>query len=154
MHTRILTSLIEQLDEETQVYINKVLAFIEKDPRLGDYPNMPYLILHETLLELPIYLEPEIVSQLLFSFIVHNVEDLKRTIHSKEYIHNSKELRSHCTPFVIAVVRDCMKEVDLAYEDRNRQTLYRLEWPIDPDKFPYIDDDDVDDKEAGEDEFL
>ncbi len=146
LHTRILTTLIDQLDEDTQAYVNSLITCIEKDPRLDDYPNMPFLVLYETLRELPTYLEPEIVSNLLFSFIVHNVEDLKRTIHSKEYIHNNKVLRSHCTPFVIAVVRDCMKEVDLAYEDRNRQTLYHLDWPIDPEKFPYIDDDDEDDE--------
>jgi hypothetical protein len=150
IHARILAQLIELLDEDTQAYANRLITCIEKDPRLDDYPNMPFLVLRETLLELPTYLDPEIVSNLLFSFVIHNVEDLKRTIHSQEYLHNSKALRSHCTAFVIAVVRDCMKEVDLAYEGRNRQTLYRLEWPIDPEKFPYIDDEDGDEDEDGE----
>ena len=144
LHKRILIPLIEQLDEDTASYFGRVVDRLEKDPRLEDYPNMPFLVLRETIMELPSYLEPNEVIDLLFAYISHNVEDLKAVLHSTEYIHDHSVLRSHCTPFVIAVVRDSMKEVDMAYEDRNRQSEYHLKWPIDPKLFPYVDDEEDD----------
>jgi hypothetical protein len=145
LHKRILIPLIDQLDEDTAAYFGRVVDHLEKDPRLEDYPNMPFLVLRETIFELPVYLEPKEVVDLLFSYVIHNVENLKTVLHSKEYLHDHSALRAHCTAFVIAVVRDSMKEVDMAYEDRNRQSEYRLSWPIDPKLFPYVDDEDEDD---------
>ena len=152
LHKRILIPLIEQLDEESAAYFGRVIDRLEKDPRLDEFPNLPFLIFGETIFELPTYLEPEIVIDLLFAFIKNNIENLKTVLHSKEYIYDKHVLRSHCTPFVIAIIRDSMKETDLAYEDRNRQSEYRLGWPIDPKLFPYQDNDDEDDDEDGHNE--
>ena len=125
LHKRLLIPLVEQLDEDTASYFGRVIDRVEKDPRLEDFPAMPFLIMRETISELPAYLEPQEVVELLFTFISHNIDKLKTIVHSKEFTLDHNHLRPHCTPFVLAIVRDSMKEVDLAYEDRNRKSEYR-----------------------------
>lgn len=140
LHKRIISAVITQMDELRAGYFGRVVDRLEQDPRTERYPNLPVLVLKETIEDLPTYLDPPIVVNHLFQFLQANKDDLTRTIHSAAYIADNTVLAPHCAPFVEAVIRETLATVDGNEQDREGRSEYRVGWPYDPDAFPYIDD--------------
>lgn len=140
LHKRIISAVITRMDEQRAGYFGRVVERLEQDPRTEQYPNLPILILKETVQDLPTYLDPTVLVNHLFRFLRINKDDLTRVIHSAAYISDNTVLAPHCQPFVEAVVLDTLESVDGSEQDREGRSEYRVGWPYEADTFPYVDD--------------
>lgn len=127
------------MDERRAAYFGRVVDRLEQDPRTDLYPNLPVLVLKETVEILPTYLEPGALIDHLFQFLSAEKDTLSRVIHGAQYTVDNAGLAPYCAPFVKNVIGDTLSIVDAAEEDNNGRTEYRLAWPIAPDDFPYVD---------------
>ncbi len=140
LHKRIVLPIIEALDEKRSAYFGRVVDQIEHDPRTEKYPNLPFLVLKETIEALPTYLEPNEIIEVLFNFIDTNLGALNKTLYSPEYITDPHAMTVQCSEFVLMVIKATMATADLESQDFDGRSKYRLSWPIDPDDFPYAED--------------
>ncbi len=140
LHKRIVLPVIENMDDKRQAYFGRVVDQVERDPRTESYPNLPFIVLKETIEALPTYLEPNEIIDVLFEFINSHVHELNRMIHSPEYITNPHSLTVQCSEFVMAVIKTTMETADLESQDIDGRSKYRLSWPIEPEDFPYSED--------------
>ncbi len=147
LHKRIISPVITALDKERAAYFGRVVDRLEQDPRSDLYPNLPVLVLKETVELLPIYLEPTVLVNHLFRFLERKHESLSRVIHSAPYVADNSVLKSHCVEFVESVIRDTFENVSETDQDVTDRKEYRLKWPISPEEFPYTDDTDFDENE-------
>lgn len=129
------------MDEQRAGYFGRVVDRLEQDPRTDQYPNLPILVLKETVADLPTYLDPPVLVNHLFQFLRDNKDNLTRVIHSAAYISDNTVLIPHCIPFVETVIRDTLEKVDGSEQDREGRSEYRIGWPYSPDAFPYVDED-------------
>lgn len=140
LHKRIILPIIDSLDEKRGAYFGRVVDQVERDPRTENYPNLPFLILKETIEALPMYLEPPEIVEALFEFIDANVHALNRTLHSPEYITNPNVMTVQCSEFMLLVIKKTMATADMESQDIDGRSKYSLSWPIDPHDFPYKED--------------
>jgi len=131
------------MDERRAAYFGRVVDRLEQDPRTDLYPNLPILVLKETLDLLPPYIEPDALINHLFHFIEKEKDTLSRVIYDARYVADNTILAPHCIPFIESVIRDTLVNVDPSDQDDESRSQYRLEWPIKPDDFPYSDDEDI-----------
>lgn len=144
LHKRIISSLITNMDESHAAYFGRVIDRLEQDPRTELYPNLPILILKETLNVLPIYLEPQVLVNHLFQFLEKEKDTVSKVIHDVHYVADNTVLAPYCAEFVENVIRDTLANVDDTEQETTGRSEYRLRWPISPEDFPYLDDDEID----------
>jgi hypothetical protein len=140
LHKRIVRPVIESLDEKRGAYFGRVVDQVETDPRTENYPNLPFIVLKETIEALPTYLEPPEMIEVLFDFIDNNLNELGKILHSPEYITDPNAMTVPCSGFILAVIKATMTTADLESRDIDGRSKYKLSWPIDPHDFPYSDD--------------
>ena len=140
LHKRIVLPLIESLDEKRAAYFGRVVDQIEHDPRTENYPNLPFIVLKETLEALPMYLEPPEMIEVLYEFLDANMRELNRTLYSPQYITDPTVLTEQCSQFVLAIIKVTMATADIESQDIDGRSKYSLSWPIDPHDFPYSED--------------
>lgn len=135
------------MDETHAAYFGRVVDRLEQDPRTEIYPNLPILVLKETVDILPIYLDPTEFVNHLFEFIEKEKNTLSRVIHSAQYVADNAVLASYCSAFVENIIRDTLENVDDMSPDSKGKSVYRLKWPIHPEDFPYVDEENLDKNE-------
>ncbi len=140
LHKRIISTIITRLDKRRAAYFGRVVDRLEQDPRTELYPNLPILVLKETVEILPTYIEPKVLVDHLFRFLQEEKDTLSRIIHSAHYVSNNAVLTPYCKAFVEDVIRDTLATVDVAEQNNEGRSEYRLGWPIAPTDFPYSDD--------------
>ncbi len=147
LHKRIISTVITRMDERRAAYFGRVVDRLEQDLRTDLYPNLPILVLKETVEVLPTYLDPGIVVNHLFQFLNTDKDILTRVIHGAQYTADNTVLAPYCASFVENIIRDTLSSVDATEEDNNGRTEYHLAWPIAPDDFPYADTENEEDKD-------
>ena len=136
------------MDERSAAYFGRVVDRLEQDPRTELYPNLPILVLKETVDLLPTYIEPDTLVSHLFRFIEAEKDTLSRIIHDAQYVADNTVLAPYCKTFVEDVIRDTLVNVDASEQDNEGRSEYRLGWPIVPNEFPYTDDEDNEDEDS------
>lgn len=149
LHKRIISTVITRLDERRAAYFGRVVDRLEQDPRTELYPNLPILVLKETVETLPTYIEPEVLVNHLFRFLQEEKDTLSRIIHSAQYVADNTVLMPYCITFIKDVITDTLATVDDTELTDEGRSEYRLGWPISPTDFPYFDDETDQDDDTG-----
>ena len=153
MHRQIIDKVLESLDSERAGYFFDVVTKIEEDRRTARYPNYVYLLLKETILLLPTYLDKREFLNIMYAFIDENYSEMKKIIFDKEYIYDQTLVQEVTNGFVVKIVDRTLELYEAGEIETGEAKLQKFTWPyrkedlIDPD----VDENDEDEMEVEDD---
>ena len=139
MHRRIITPVLDSLDGNRAAYFSAVVDKLEADPRTQAYPNIVYLLLKETMAELPAYLDKSDFIDALFAFVARHHGEMEEIVFDRDYIYDPSHLKDATNAFIVEIVELTMQHYEAGTIDTGEPLVQRFTWPyraedlVDPD---------------------
>ena len=146
VHRRIVNPALAGLSGDRAGHFAAVVDRVERDPRTGDFANLVYSVLKETIPFLPTDRPKADLIERLFAFVGDNRVRLYKILFDPVHLENPAPFAEATKDFVMQVLSSALErhEIDEIENAKIRAAdTYRFSWPdYDPDKaFPYKDED-------------
>ena len=149
MHKRLMTPVIERLEPAKSAYFADLSETLATDPRIERNANLVFLFLAEAAPYLPVGLPKRDMIGRLIAFVERNQHRLMRTAYDPAFLTRHDLILPVVSEFVAETTAQVLQKFDAGEIDEEGEEIFRLKWPIDPDAFPYVDLDELDDEENG-----
>ena len=139
MHRRMIEPVLKTLTGERAGYFADVLTKIEADPRTARHPNFVYLLLKETLRDLPTHLDKGELVDHLFAFVDAHMHDLERIVFDQDYIYDPSVVKDVTNEFVLEIVDLTLRHYEVGDIETGEPAVQKYTWPyraedlVDPD---------------------
>lgn len=136
LHRRIIEGSLKQLDKEKAGYFNDLVTILEEDRRTERHANLVYLVLRETMRDIPLYLEKKELANLLLRWVEDNYQRLGRILYDARFIRDPQSIREVTGGFVIAVSDAMLKHYENGGVKDDAPKGKRFSWPYKDTDFP------------------
>ncbi len=146
MHKRLMDPVLASMDGERSAYFADVTQTLAEDDRLERNGNLVFLFLAAAAPFLPTQLpKRELIGRLLV-FIDRNEHRIVRTAFDPAFLSDKDLIKPIVGEFVMETTAQVMRKADDGEIDPgDGGKVYRMSYPIDPNQFPYLDDDEDED---------
>lgn len=143
VHKKIIEKALSQLDSERASYFGVIARSLEEDRRVESHANLVYSVLKDVMADLPVYLEPPELIELLLVFTQENYEKLRQVLYDPDFIKAPSSIRNITGVFVHQVAMASLeKHQNGDIKEEIKPSVHKLTWPyratdvLDPEEDP------------------
>ena len=129
LHKKIVEPALNQLDADRVTYFGDIINRLESDSRTDQYANMIYLVLKETMKDLPILLDKDEFIDHLFSFVGAHYDRLGRLMYDPRFIQDPHLIGGVTKVFVIQIIDLVLKSMPEEATEGLKLSKHKLTWP-------------------------
>ncbi len=145
MHKRLLSPVLDGLDDKRRSYVSQLGDTLEGDPQIEKFANLVFVLLARTAPFIPLQLPRHEAVGRLIAFVERNHHRLVRAVYDPAFVRGEDLVMPVAEEFVAEMTLLVLKRFDKGELTEEGGEIYRLRWPFDASVFPYQDPDDDDD---------
>ncbi len=145
MHKRLMNSVLAAMDGERGAYFADVTETLSEDQRIERNGNLVFLFFAAAAPFLPMNLTKRELIGRLITFVERNQHRIVKTAFDPQFLTDRDIIKPIVNEFVMEMTALVLRKADEGEIDDGSGTTYHMSYPIDPNQFPYYDEDDDED---------